>query len=129
LPGDESYMNARPVAAIGTGLTTILLVSAVLTSALASRIEFSALVGLPAGVAVGVAAGVTAWVVLWNTPSVRPALLGYSTVGYAVLGVAAVSYAVPPARGFVSVERGLAVAGVCGLVVFAVASRNADRID
>ncbi|GAB3696776.1 hypothetical protein [Halorubrum pallidum] len=122
-------MNARPVAAIGTALTTFLLVSAVLTTALASRIEFSALVGLPVGIAVGVAAGVAAWVWLWNAPPVRPALLGWSSVGYALLTVAAVSYAVPPARGLVSVRRAVVVAGVCGLVVFAVAVRYPDRFD
>ncbi|VTT86137.1 hypothetical protein DM2_2175 [Halorubrum sp. DM2] len=43
--------------------------------------------------------------------------------------VAAASYAIAPVRGVVTVERALVVAGVAGLAVFALASRDPDRFD
>jgi hypothetical protein len=122
-------MNGRLVATIGTALTTFLLVSAVLTGALASRIAFSAIVALPVGVLAGVAMAVATWARFWGDPDARPALLGGSAIGFALLVVAAVSYTVPPARAFVTAERALAFAGICAVAVFVLVSRNPDRFD
>ena len=120
-------MNGRLVAAIGTGITTFLLVSVAITGALASRIAFSAIVALPIGVLAGAVMAAATWVRFWDDPDVRPALLGGSAIGFALLVAAAVSYAVPPARGLITVESALAFAGVCAVVVFVVVSRYPDR--
>lgn len=122
-------MNWRLVAALGVGVTAFLLSSAAVTELLAASIEFSALVGLPVGVLVGAAAAAATWLRLWNSRRARPALLGAAAVGYAVVAVAAASYAVSSVRGFVTVERALAVALLVGVAVFALASRRSDRFD
>ncbi|WP_434521975.1 hypothetical protein [Halorubrum sp. AS12] len=122
-------MNWRLVAAVGIGVTAFLLASAAVTELLAVSIEFSALVGLPVGVLVGAAAAAATWLRLWNSRRARPALLGAAAVGYAVVAVAAASYAVSSVRGFVTVERALAVALLVGVAVFALASRRSDRFD
>jgi len=120
-------MNARPVAALGVALTTFLVVAALLTELLAAQIAFSALVGLPVGLVAGVAAGIATWTRLWRDPRARPPLLGAAAFGYALLVAAAVSYAVPPARGFVSVGTAVPFAAVCAVVAFLLARRDADR--
>lgn len=122
-------MNGRLVAAIGTALTTFLVVNAVLTGVLASRIEFSAIVALPIGFVGGVAMGIATWVRFWDERDARPALLGGAAIGFALLVVAGVSYAVPRARGVVSVESALAFAGLCAVVVFLLVSRHPERFD
>ncbi|WP_435075730.1 hypothetical protein [Halorubrum sp. HHNYT27] len=122
-------MNARPLAAIGVALTTFLVVAAVFTEALAARIAFSALVGLPAGIAAGAVAGAAVWTRLWRSPRVRPALLAVAAFGYALLAAAAVSYAVPPARGLVSVATAVPFAGLCAVAVALIARRYAERIE
>ena len=121
-------MNPRPVAAVGVALTTFLVVAAVITEALAARIAFSALIGLPVGVVFGVAAGAAVRARLWRSPRFRPVLLGTAAFGYALLAVAAVSYAVPPARGLVSVATAVPVAGLCAVAVALLARRYSGRI-
>ncbi|ACM56968.1 hypothetical protein [Halorubrum lacusprofundi] len=121
-------MNARPVAALGVALTTFLAVAALLTDLLAARIAFSAIVGLPVGLIAGAAAGIATWARLWHSPGTRPPLLGTAAFGYALLGAAAVSYAVPPARSFVSVGTALPFGVVCAVVAFLLARRYDDRI-
>ncbi|SDG24121.1 hypothetical protein SAMN04488067_12225 [Halorubrum xinjiangense] len=122
-------MNWRLVATVGIGVTAFLLAGAAVTGLLAASIEFSALVGLPVGVLVGAAAAAATWLRLWDSPGARPALLGVSAVGYAVLVVAAASYAVSSLRGFVSVERALVVALLVGVVAFALARRRPGGFD
>jgi hypothetical protein len=124
-----SIMNARPVAAVGVGLTTFLVVAVALIEALAARIAFSAFVGLPVGVAAGVVASVAVWARLWASRRARPALLGVAAFGYALLGVAAVSYSVPPARSLVSPSTAIPFAAVCAIAVALLARRYRDRID
>ncbi|WP_123621053.1 hypothetical protein [Halorubrum sp. CSM-61] len=120
-------MNTRPVAALGVGLTTFLVVAALLTELLAAQIAFSALVGLPVGLAAGAAAGLATWTRLWRLPRARPPLLGIAAFGYALLVAAAVSYAVPPARGFIGVDTAVPFAAVCAVAAFLLARRHADR--
>lgn len=122
-------MNPRIVATIGTAVTTVLVVSAVLTGVLASRIAFSAIVALPIGILAGVAMGIATWVRFWNQPEARPALLGGSAIGYALLVLAGISYSVPAARGVIRVESALPFAGLCAIVVFLYVSRNPDRFE
>ncbi|ELZ45111.1 integral membrane protein [Halorubrum californiense DSM 19288] len=122
-------MNWRLVAAVGVGVTAFLLASATVTGLLAASIEFSALIGLPVGLLAGAASAAATWIRLWNAPSARPALLGVAAAGYAILSVAAVSYSVSSVRGFVSVERALAVALLVGVVAFALARRRPGRFD
>ncbi|WP_200531821.1 hypothetical protein [Halorubrum sp. LN27] len=121
-------MNARPAAAIGVALATFLAVAALLTELLAARIAFSAIVGLPIGLLAGAAAGIATWTRLWALPRARPPLLGVAAFGYAVLVSAAVSYAVPPARGFVGVDTAVPFAAGCAVVAFLLGRRYADRI-
>ena len=122
-------MNWRLVAATGTGVTALLLVGAAVTALLAATVEFSALVGLPVGLLAGAAMAAATWFRLWDSAHSRPALLGVAAVGYALVGVAAASYAVSSVRGFVSVERALAVAVLVGVAVFVFAGRHPDRFD
>lgn len=122
-------MNLRPVAAIGVALTTFLVVAAALTEALAARIAFSALVGLPVGVVFGVVAGAAVWTRLWRSPRFRPILLGIAAFGYALLAAAAVSYSVPPARGLVSVATAVPLAALCAVAVALLARRRSERIE
>ena len=122
-------MNGRLVAAVGTGVTGFLLVSGALTEALAARIAFSAIVALPIGVVAGAVAGISTWTRLWSRPGLRPMLLGVSAVGYAVLVAAAVAYAVPPARGFVSTGNALGFSGLCGLGAFLLVRRFPERFE
>ena len=122
-------MNARPVATVGVAITTFLVVAAGLTEALAARIAFSAFVGLPVGVVFGLVAGTVVWARLWRSPRFRPVLLGTAAFGYALLAVAAVSYSVPPARGFVSVATAVPFAGLCAVAVTLLARRYPDRIE
>lgn len=82
------------------------------------------LVGLPAGVVAGAVAGWLAHARLWATPANRPPLVGVATVGYAVLGLSAVSYAVPPTRAYLGGYATLGLAVVVGLVVAVVAYRR-----
>ena len=117
-------MNWRLVATVGVGVTGFLVAAAGVTGLLAASIEFSALVGLPIGVLVGAAAAAATWLRLWGAPGARPALIGAAAVGYAVLVLAAASYAVSSVRGLVSVERALAVALLVGVVAFALARRR-----
>ncbi|PHQ39434.1 hypothetical protein DJ69_06365 [Halorubrum persicum] len=121
-------MNARPVAALGVALTTFLVVTALLTDLLAARIAFSAIVGLPVGLVAGAASGIATWTRLWGVSRARPHLLGTAAFGYALLAVAAVSYSVPPARRFVSVETAVPFAAVCAIAAFLLARRYATRI-
>ncbi|GAA0508675.1 hypothetical protein SAMN04488066_11117 [Halorubrum aquaticum] len=121
-------MTGRFVATLGIALTTFLVVAALLTELLSARIAFSALVGLPIGIVAGAVAGIATWVRLWSRPALRPVLLGGSAVGYAVLAAAAVSYSVPPARGFVSTRGTLGFAVVCGVAVLLLVRRYPDRV-
>jgi len=121
-------MNIRPVAALGVALTTFLAVAALLTELLAAQIAFSAVIGLPIGLVVGAAAGIATWARLRRSPRARPPLLGTAAFGYALLVAAAVSYAVPPARGLVSVSTAVPFAAVCAVAAFLLARRYADRI-
>lgn len=120
-------MNGRLVATVGTGITAFLLVSVALTGALASRIAFSAIVALPIGVLAGAVMAAATWIRFWDDPDARPALLGGSAVGFALLVAAAVSYAVPAVRELVTVESALAFAGVCAVVVFVLVWRYPNR--
>jgi len=122
-------MNARPLAALGVAITTFLVVAAVLAEALAARIAFSAIVGLPVGLAAGIVTGAATRTRLWRSPRARPTLLGIAAFGYATLAAAAVSYAVPPARGVVSVATAVPYAAVCAVAVAALARRYPDRIE
>ncbi|SFR51589.1 MULTISPECIES: hypothetical protein [Halorubrum] len=122
-------MNWRLVATVGVGVSAFLLTVAAVTELLALRIEFSALVGLPVGILVGGASATATWLRLWNAPGARPALLGAAAVGYAVVALAAASYAISSVRGFVSVESALAVALLVGVAAFAIARRRPDRFD
>ncbi|ELZ61527.1 MULTISPECIES: hypothetical protein [Halorubrum] len=122
-------MNWRLLAAFGVGVTAFLTVAAAVTELLGSVVEFSAFVGLPVGLLAGAATAAATWARLWNAPGARPALLGVATVGYAACVVAAASYAVSAVRGLVTVERALVLAGVAGLVAFALARREPDRFD
>ncbi|WP_144921146.1 hypothetical protein [Halorubrum salsamenti] len=121
-------MNARPVAALGVALTTFLAVAALLTDLLAARIAFSAIVGLPVGLVAGAIAGIETWARLWRSPRARPLLLAVAAFGYALLVAAAVSYAIPPARGLVSVSTVVPFAVACAVAAFLLARRYADRI-
>lgn len=125
----QPCMNARPVAALGVAITTFLAVAAVLTEALAARIAFSVFVGLPVGIAAGIVTGAATQTRLWRSRGARPVLLGIAAFGYAVLAAAAVSYAVPPARGLVSVATAVPFAAVCAVAVGLLARRYPDRID
>jgi hypothetical protein len=122
-------MNGRPVATLGVAITTFLAVVALVTEALASRIAFSAIVGLPVGVVAGAVAGLATWARLWRRPRARAPLIGTAAFGYALLAFAAVSYAVPAARGFVSVGTALPFAAVCALAAFPLARRDAGRTE
>jgi hypothetical protein len=122
-------MNWRLVAALGVGVTAFLLATAAVTELLAATIEFSALVGLPVGVLVGAGGAAATWLRLWDSSGTRPALLGAAAVGYAVVALAAASYAISSVRGVVSVERALAVVLLVGAVAFALARRSPDRFD
>jgi hypothetical protein len=122
-------MNWRLVAALGVGVSAFLLAGGAVTGLLASRIEFSALVGLPVGILVGAAAAAATRLRLWNSRRARPALLGVAAAGYAVVAVAAASYAVSSVRGFVSVGSALAVALLVGVAAFALARHRPDRFD
>ena len=122
-------MNARPVAAVGVGLATFLVVAVALVETLAARIAFSAFVGLPVGVAAGAVAAALVWIRLWRSRRVRPVLLGVAAFGYAVLVAAAVSYSVPPARSLVSPSTVISFAAVCAVAVALIARRYRDRID
>ncbi|OYR48978.1 MULTISPECIES: hypothetical protein [unclassified Halorubrum] len=121
-------MNARPLAALGVAITTFLVVAALITEALAARIAFSAIVGLPVGIAAGIVTGAATRTRLWRSPRARPALLGIAAFGYAILAVAAVSYAVPPARGLVSVATAVPFAAVCAVAAALLARRYPERI-
>ncbi|EMA58617.1 hypothetical protein [Halorubrum kocurii] len=121
-------MNLRPVAALGVALTTFLVAAALLTELLAARIAFSAFVGLPVGLVAGAAAGIATWARLWRRPRARPPLLGVAAFGYALLLAAAVSYAVPPARGFVSVGTAVPFAVACAVAASLLARRYGERI-
>ena len=121
-------MNTRPVATLGVALTTFLAVAAILTELLAAQIAFSAIVGLPVGLVAGAAAGLATWTRLWRRPRARPPLLGTAAFGYALLAAAAVSYAVPPARGLVGVDTAIPFAVACAIGAFLLARRSADRI-
>ena len=122
-------MNARPVATVGVALTTFLVVTVAVTEALAGRIAFSLFVGLPVGVVAGVVAAVAVWARLWASRRARPPLLGVAAFGYATLAVAAVSYSVPPVRGFVSPATAIPFAAVCSVAVALLARRNPERFD
>ena len=122
-------MNWRLVATVGVGVTAFLIAGAGVTELLAASIEFSALVGLPVGVLVGAASAAATWLRLWKNPGARPALLGVAAAGYAVVTVAAASYAISSVRGLVSVERAFVVAGLAGVVAFALARVLPDRLE
>ena len=122
-------MNWRLVATVGVGVAAFLLAAAAVTGLLAATIEFSALVGLPVGLVVGAAAAAATRLRLWNAPGARPALLGVAAVGYAVLVVAAASYATSSVRGFVTVERALALAVLVGVIVSVLARRRQGQFD
>ncbi|WP_436935888.1 hypothetical protein [Halovenus marina] len=102
--------SRRTVTAVGTGLTTVLVVSVAVIELL--NVEFSALVGLP----VGVLAGVVAFLSLWDSldelsPFVRRVASAYATFGLTVVLLLALRY-VNVARGTLSVEviAGVAIA-------------------
>ena len=90
-------MNWRLVATVGVGVAAFLLAAAAVTGLLSATIEFSALVGLPVGLVVGAAAAAATRLPLWNAPGARPAVFGVAAVGYAILVVAAASYAISSA--------------------------------
>lgn len=121
-------MNARSAAAFGVALATFLVVAALLTGLLADRIAFSAFVGLPSGLVAGAAAGIAAWARFWRYPRARPALLGVAAFGYALVAAAAVSYAVPPARGFVSVGTAVPFGVACAVAASLLARRYGEQI-
>lgn len=109
----------RALLAGGLGLTTLLVVGGLLTALL--PFEFSALVGLPVGVLAGLFAVVLALGAPLHagTPAAR-AVAAAATVGYVVLGLAALSYAnVAGFRGTLSVTEWLVVAVLAGLAVYA----------
>lgn len=122
-------MNSRHLAAIGTGLTTFLVVTAALTSVLAARIAFSAIVALPVGAVAGGVVAVLTWLRFPDDPDSRPALLGGAAIGYTVLGGLLVQYAVPAARGLFDLQGLLGIAGVIGVVVFLAVRRFPERFD
>ena len=109
----------RALLAGGLGLTTLLVVGGLLTALL--PFEFSALVGLPGGVVAGLFAVLLALgaPLRPGTPAAR-AVAAAATVGYVVLGLAALSYAnLAGFRGALSVTQWLLVAVLAGLAVYA----------
>lgn len=120
-------MNARLPTTLGVALTTAVVVGALLTELLAAQIAFSAIVGLPAGLLAGAVAGIATWARYERAPRLRPALFGVAAFGYVLLVLAALSYSVPPVRGFVSVQTAVPFAIACAVLVGGAASLRARR--
>jgi hypothetical protein len=123
-----SHAGTRALVSVGTGVTAFLVVTAGLAAALTPHIAFSVLVALPASVAVGVVVGLLSGSRLWGHASLRPLLFGAGAVGYTLVGGAAVAYTVPRARGYLTIQHAVAVAGIVGVAVFT-AARATRRVD
>ena len=122
-----SHAGTRALVSVGTGVTAFLVVTAGLAAALTPHVAFSVLVALPASVAVGVVVGLLSGSRLWGHASLRPLLFGAGAVGYTLVGGAAVTYTVPQARGYLTIQHAVA-AGVVGVAVFT-AARATRRVD
>ncbi len=113
-------MNGRrALTVLGTGVTTTILVSVLVTALLDGPIEFSAIIGLPAGLLAGVVAigGTLAVVDRFDTP-VGAALGGYAAFGYAVVACMGLRYAnVAGARRVLGLSRIVGIALVATGVV------------
>ena len=123
-----STTGTRALVSVGTGVTAFLFATAVLAAALTPQIAFSVVVAVPVGVAMGAVVGLLSWTQLWDHASLRPLLFGTSAAGYVLVCGAAVTYAVPQARGYLTVQRAVAAAGVVGIAVF-IATRARRRTD
>lgn len=119
-------MSSRLAAAIGTALTSFLAVTAVFTQLLLSSIAFSALVAIPIGLLAGAAIGWLTLTRFWADADARPSLAGGAAIGYALLAMFLVGYAVPSMRGVIDVQTSVGVAGVIGVVAFLVVSRDPE---
>ena len=118
-------MDGRQLlAAVGSALTTLLLVGAVVIEVVAGATGADVGPGI-VGVAVGVLAALVALVLVvarWGRlgPSARPLVLGYAAFGLAFLVLSALSYVnVPGARQYLSVPLHAGIALVIALVVAA----------
>lgn len=116
--------------AVGTGITTALVVAVLVIEALA--FEFSAMIGLPVGLIAGLVAALAVgsrYGRVGRTP--RSLLDGVAAFGYAVVLLLALRYVGRLGlRSVVTVERLLALAVVAGVVVAAgswLLARQRDR--
>lgn len=108
----------------GAGVTTALLVAALVTSVL--DVAFSAIVGIPVGLLAGIAVAGGLWLGLDElSRGVRRVVTAYATFGATVFGLAALRY-VNVGRSVLSLERILAIA-VAVAVVVAVVPLLSDR--
>jgi len=123
-----STAGTRALVSVGTGVTAFCFVTAGLATALTSQIAFSVIIALPAGVAVGAVVSILSWVRLWDHESLRPLLFGTSAVGYTLIGGAAVTYTIPQARGYLTIQQAVTAAGIVGVAVF-IATRAMRRTD
>lgn len=119
------------VAALGSAVTTFLLVGAVVIEVVAAATGADVGPGI-AGVGVGALAAVVAAVLVgigWNRAgrAGQWTLLGYAAFGLTFLFLSGLSYVnVPGARQYLDVPLNVGIAAVVALVV-AVATRRSDR--
>lgn len=101
--------------AVGVGITTTVLVGAIATELAPSAIEFSLFVGIPLGILAGVGSLRTL-----GTDDHRQlaAIGGVAAVGYTILCLVAVRYAVSVTREPLSMPVALGIGLVVGVVAF-----------
>lgn len=121
-------MSSRLPVSLGAAIATFLAVTALFTQLLLARIAFSTIVAIPIGLVAGAVVGWLTLTRFWSDRESRPALVGGAVIGYALLAMLLVGYAVPTARGIVTVETAVGLAGLAGLVAFALAARDPDRL-
>lgn len=114
--------------ALPAGLAALLLIGALVTEVLSARIEFSAILGLPAGVVAGLAAFAFTYTWLGTAPGSgrRGIAVGSSVFGalfLAALVVGVAGLGVRPSRA-IPLAVGL---GLVGAAVAATRERRADR--
>ena len=120
------------LAAIGSGVTTLLLVGAIVIEAVAGATGADVGPGI-VGVAVGVLAALVALVLVvarWSrlSATARHLVLGYAAFGLAFLGLSALSYVnVPGARQVLSVPLNAGIALVVAVLVAAVSQLRTRR--
>ncbi|MFB6309821.1 MAG: hypothetical protein ABEH64_01435 [Salinirussus sp.] len=115
---------------LGVGITTFLVVAAVVTGILAATIEFSVFLGIPAGVIGGAIATLIADRVLRTAPSAGTVALSAAIAadGYTVLAGFALRYTISATRATLTPAviggSSLVIAVVVGLVVYVRRSRS-----